>query len=181
MNISEFFSETLLNYIHSIRDIRKELPKDALTRSYDDSLLLYLLEKKKRIECVNNKDFLFVHRYIHNTFYEYSIGDKEDRTMDWFSMIFEFAKFIKLAEKCFMYINDESAPICVKVMDDKLVIYFKFERYKAKISYEKTKIPSNINQSDSVLFSDNEDIMNTNPNISKNLFFISSLSENSTE
>lgn len=55
--------------------------------------------------------------------------------------IYQFAKFIRYAEKCFMYKNDESSFVYSEDGKDCTNIYFNFDVYKVKISFNQSTVP----------------------------------------
>jgi hypothetical protein len=93
----------------------------------------------------------------------------------------DFAKFIRFAEKCFMYDNSENNTLYVEDKDDVTRIFFIFPTYKARISYTKSKISNNesplesfLNDTDnlSVTIYDIEIIRNTGKQMKNTFRFI---------
>lgn len=58
------------------------------------------------------------------------------------SFIYQFAKYVRYAEKCFMYRNDEDSTIYSEDIKDETLIYFNFKDYKVQISFKKTEVPA---------------------------------------
>lgn len=52
-----------------------------------------------------------------------------------------FAKYIRFAEKCFMYKNDVSSHVYSEDIKENTNLYFDFTDYKIKISFEKSHVP----------------------------------------
>lgn len=62
-----------------------------------------------------------------------------------------YLHFLRIAEKCFIYNNDESNTIYSEINNDKEIIYFNInESYKIRIIFEQTKIPNNLREDEDI-------------------------------
>lgn len=69
------------------------------------------------------------------------ITDYERQLSSWLSMVEEFLLFIRTAEKCVMYENSDTKTIYSEILNEnKRSIYFIYDLYKVKITFENTKI-----------------------------------------
>ena len=67
------------------------------------------------------------------------------------TFIKRYLHFLRIAEKCFIYNNDESNTIYSEINNDKEIIYFNTnESYKIRIIFERTKIPNNLRQDEDI-------------------------------
>lgn len=93
-----------------------------------------------------------------STFYDSTITSiyNEDLYV-WLETLYNFCTFIRTAEKCFMYENCEDNNIYVEFLKDDTIknIFFKDSDFKCKVSFEATKIPTDISGLMGIIF--NED------------------------
>ena len=130
------FQNFAVDYSTYIMEILKD-KRDALTKRYIDSFLDYILFKK-HFDKEKSKKLKDMYSKI-----ESDIIDSDDIST-WFYFLYDFAHFIRFAEKCFMYPNTDTSHIFsenIKNKKDDIVIYLKKNDYKVKVSFEKTKIP----------------------------------------
>lgn len=121
--------------------------RDALTKTYLDGLLEYILFKKC-FDKEKSKKLKDMYCKI-----ESNVLDSDDIST-WFYFLYDFAHFIRFAEKCFMYPNTDSSYIFsenIKNKKDDIIIYIKKNDYKVKVSFEKSKIPDISPSSDYLL------------------------------
>lgn len=126
---------------------------------------------KKTLNETNQKKFItksFIHpfdTFIYkkysdqtlSTFYDSIIASiyNEDLSV-WLETLYNFCTFIRTAEKCFMYENCEDSDIYVEFLKDDTIknIFFKDLDFKCKVSFEATKIPTDITGLMSIMFNE---------------------------
>lgn len=57
------------------------------------------------------------------------------------AVFYEFAKYIRFAEKCFMYKNDTTSKVYSEDVKEDTNLYFNFTDYKIKITFTKSYVP----------------------------------------
>lgn len=106
----------------------------------------YTMRFSPNCKGLTTKRFLFKKDTVH-LYYKNKINDIINELyillkVNKISFIYQFAKYIRYAEKCFMYKNDESSIVYSEDIKENTNIYFNFKDYKIKITFEKSQVPA---------------------------------------